>query len=71
MTEAESKEIVDSIKAIIEKATATPIPSSPPSIRTTILENPKEIMNRLNVRQRILIRFQSAQHLVGCQIGSK
>jgi signal transduction histidine kinase len=45
MTEAESKEIVDSIKAIIEKA-AVPISPSPPSIITTILENPKEIMDR-------------------------
>jgi hypothetical protein len=45
MTEAESNEIVDSIKAIIEKA-AVPISPSPPSIITTILENPKEIMDR-------------------------
>jgi hypothetical protein len=45
LTEAERKEIVDSIKAIIEKA-AAPIPPSPPSIITTILENPKQIMDR-------------------------
>jgi hypothetical protein len=44
MTEAESKEIVDSIKAIIEKAAAPP-PISP-SIITTVLENLKEIMDR-------------------------
>jgi len=49
MTEAESREIVDSIKEIIEKehtmaASAAPPPSS--SVVTTVLENPKEIMDR-------------------------
>jgi signal transduction histidine kinase len=51
MTEAESREIVDSIKEIIEKehttmaaASAPPPPSS--SVVTTVLENPKEIMDR-------------------------
>ena len=51
MTEAESREIVDSIKEIIEKehttmaaASAAPPPSS--SVMTTVLENPKEIMDR-------------------------
>jgi two-component system, OmpR family, sensor histidine kinase VicK len=58
MTEAESREIVDSVKEIIEKehtvaapapASAAPPPISPPHpsiITTTVLENPKEIMDR-------------------------
>ena len=58
MTEAESREIVDSIKEIIEKehtaiaaaSAPPPPPISPPPpssvITTTVLENPKEIMDR-------------------------
>jgi hypothetical protein len=71
MTEAESREIVDSIKEIIEKehtmaASAAAPPSS--SVVITVLENPKEIMDRAIYRQqRILISFQFVQHLVGCK----
>jgi hypothetical protein len=50
MTEAESREIIDSIKETIEKehtiAATAPIFPSPTSIITTILENPKQIMDR-------------------------
>jgi signal transduction histidine kinase len=50
MTEVESREIVDSIKEIIEKEHTTMAASAPPppssSVMTTVLENPKEIMDR-------------------------
>jgi two-component system, OmpR family, sensor histidine kinase VicK len=50
MTEAESREIVDSVKEIIEKEHTMAASAAPPPpssvITTTVLENPKEIMDR-------------------------
>ena len=47
MTEVESREIVDSIKEIIEKehTMAASAPPPHPSIITTVLENPKDYSN--------------------------